>query len=285
MAYCQQLPNPQLDARRFGARCLPVLTDQALYDAVGVRIAFTGREGGVSRAPFDSFNLGTHVHDDPAAVLTNRSRLLSAFEKPDMPLLVPNQVHGDVVVSVDDVSVSALEDVAKKAQMGSDALVVGVSEVGALLCFADCVPVIVVSPTGRFAVIHAGWRGVMNGIAVKTVRQMIAKDSASVGQIASSQYNVYIGPHIHASCFETSEDVRDRFVERFGDTCAPDSRHVSLLDALRIDLTKAGVRKDRIVDAGICSVCSHDTYFSYRASGGTCGRHGAFAYRERQGED
>ena len=41
----------------------------------GIRALFTTRAGGVSTPPFDSFNLGDHVRDDPAAVATNRQRL------------------------------------------------------------------------------------------------------------------------------------------------------------------------------------------------------------------
>ena len=62
-----QLPIPQITARRFGARCLPALTDDALYERTGVRVAFTGRAGGVSEGPYSSLNLGNHVGDDPAS--------------------------------------------------------------------------------------------------------------------------------------------------------------------------------------------------------------------------
>ena len=76
MVATEQLPIPQMTARRFGARCLPALTDEALYERTGVRIAFTGREGGVSLAPYASLNLGNHVGDEPEAVERNRALLL-----------------------------------------------------------------------------------------------------------------------------------------------------------------------------------------------------------------
>ena len=44
-----------------------------------VRFAFTERTGGVSKAPYESLNLGTHVGDDPAAVAENRRRVLVAL--------------------------------------------------------------------------------------------------------------------------------------------------------------------------------------------------------------
>ena len=109
-----QLPIPQITARRFGARCLPALTDDALYERTGVRVAFTGRAGGVSEGPYSSLNLGNHVGDGPASVERNRALVLEALDAADVPLVVPSQVHGEVVVELDDASPEAL-DAAREA--------------------------------------------------------------------------------------------------------------------------------------------------------------------------
>lgn len=281
MVATDQLPIPYMNARRFGARRIPVLTDDVLFERTGVRIAFTGREGGVSTGPYASLNLGNHVGDDASAVERNRALLLEALGAPAVPVVVPSQVHGDELVRVADASPHAIDAACDRARAGADALAVGVSEVAALLCFADCVPVIIVSPTGRFAVAHAGWRGVENGIAARAVRRLAEDDAAQLGPDASRRYNVYVGPHIHAECFETGSDVRDRFSSRFGSSCIPDERHVNLLEALTLGLEEAGVVRERVADAGVCTTCSSDDYFSYRASGGVCGRHGAVAFRKR----
>lgn len=275
-----QLPIPQITARRFGARCLPALTDDALYERTGVRVAFTGRAGGVSEGPYSSLNLGNHVGDGPASVERNRALVLEALDAADVPLVVPSQVHGEVVVELDDASPEALDAAREAALAGADALVATVPGIAALLCFADCVPVIVVSPTGRFAVAHAGWRGVENGVAAKAVRALARADAAELGEDAASGYNVYVGPHIHASCFETGAYVRKRFEDRFGSSCIPDERHVDLLEALTVGLEEAGIDRARVADAGVCTVCSCDEFFSYRAAGGICGRHGAVAFRK-----
>lgn len=275
-----RLPLPHLSARRFGARLLPALTDDALFDAVGVRVAFTGREGGVSAPPFASLNLGGHVGDDARAVERNRLIALKALGGEGLPLVVPNQVHGDVVVEVDDAASDAVEAVRAQARAGADAVVAAVPGVAALLCFADCVPVVVVSPTGRFAVVHAGWRGVVNGIAPKAVRLMAERDAAKLGAFAAAGYNVYVGPHICPRCFETGEDVRARFVERFGEVVCHDGRHVDLSAALKCDLAAAGVSPERISCADACTKCAPERYYSFRAEGGVCGRHGAVAFRK-----
>ncbi|MBR5259901.1 MAG: laccase domain-containing protein [Eggerthellaceae bacterium] len=302
------LPMPSLSAREVGS--LHIITDDALARISGVRVAFTGAVGGVSEEPYSSLNLATHVGDNPEFVLENRARLMRAFDAEDVPLVVPSQVHGSNLVVVSDADQAAIEAVRAEAGLGADAVAVEVADVAALLCFADCVPVIIVSPTGRFAVVHAGWRGAVAKIASKAVLELCRLDACdstcSVGSSASidsassvdpsdsddmscssdpssfadpAQFNVYIGPHIHGECFECGEDVRTRFAEAFGQQCLCGSNCVSLFDALVADLISVGVDEARIVDSGVCTMCESPQFYSYRASGGTCGRHGALAFR------
>ena len=92
--------------------------------------------------------------------------------------------------------------------------------------------------------------------------------------------SVYIGPYIHAECFECGLDVHRAFVERFGEACAPDGAHIDLGAALVADLADAGIDTERrLADADICTACDTQRFYSYRASGGVCGRHGALAFR------
>ena len=280
------LPDPELTKGRFAS--ISAYSDEALYAATGVRIAFTTREGGVSEGPYASLNLGSHVKDDIASVRENRHRVLQAFSNEGTSLFVPNQVHGDTVLELGDpenidasLSSAEAQALALQAQDGADGLVVHARDAAALLCYADCVPVVIVSPTGRFAVVHAGWRGVDNLIAVKAVRAIARADKAVLGAEAASAYNVYIGPHIGPECFETGPDVHARFVSQFGEACAFDGTHIDLAEGLRIQLEQAGVNRSRIYDLAKCTVCENNEFFSYRGQGGTCGRHGAFAVRTR----
>ena len=275
-----RLPYPRLGLRAFGPQAIPLFTDEALLARTGVRVAFTGRSGGVSEGPYAELNLGGHVGDDPQAVSRNRGLLLAALGAPGLPVVVPNQVHGDELVEIDGAQADRVEELRRRAQQGADGLVVTTAGVAALLCFADCVPVVLVSASGRFAVVHAGWRGVLNGVAAKAAGRLAALDAPLLGSGAARELNVYVGPHIHAECFETGADVRARFVERFGAACAPDERHVDLFCALTAGLVEAGVDAARIAEAGVCTMCSADGYYSYRASGGVCGRHGALAFRK-----
>ncbi len=345
MSTTPNLVLPSLVGGRFAS--IDALTDQALFEQTGVRVAFTKRSGGVSAGNYASLNLGDHVDDSLAHVLENRSRVAAAFGFDEACLVVPKQVHGSRIVQVRSEGAAAAAAAREEASTGADALLVSCENTAALLCFADCVPVIVVSPSGRFCVAHAGWRGVLGGVAFNAVQQLARLDvldavadgggevaaavqeemaavqeiaavqeeteavqeiaaaargqagvaaadkgelcvavagntpstAASDMQAAAARMNVYIGPHICGNCFETGVDVAAQFKDRFGTACLLDERHVSLQRALEIGLAEVGVAEQRIVSAQACTVCGSGDYFSYRASGGVCGRHGALAVR------
>lgn len=267
------LPLPQLEQEILGT--LPVLTDNALARISGVRVAFTGREGGASEGCYGSLNLGAHVGDDPVAVAENVARAAAALGAAPEEVLVANQVHGTRIVEVREPGKDARTAAREAAAAGADGFLVTVPGALALLCFADCTPIAIVSPAGSFAVAHGGWRGCVGGIAGKAARALAAADGVPL-----SELNVYIGPHIGSCCFEVGDEVASQFHDVFGGACVEaDGHHVSMARAIAIDLARAGVSAERICEAGVCTQCHSDQYFSYRASDGVCGRHGVLAYR------
>ena len=114
------LPLPTLVEGCFAS--IPAFTDEALYKTCGVRVAFTERNGGVSKGPYDSLNFGSHVEDDPSSVKQNRSLLMKAFADSSCDLIVPKQVHGDDVLTI--ASVDEVAEVSRLASLGADALTV-----------------------------------------------------------------------------------------------------------------------------------------------------------------
>lgn len=267
------LPLPQLERTELGA--LSVLTDNALARISGVRVAFTGRAGGVSEGCYGELNLGGHVGDDPAHVAENVRRAAVALGAAPDEVLIANQVHGTRIIEVHDASPARLAAAREDAAAGADGFLVTVPHALALLCFADCTPLIMASPAGSFAVAHAGWRGCVGRIASAAAVRLARADG-----VTTSEINVYIGPRIGACCFEVGPEVAAQFRDAFGPECLEcGGRHVSMARAIRTDLASVGVDAQRICEAGICTMCSPGDYFSYRASGGTCGRHGALAYR------
>ena len=248
-------------------------TDEALFDKVNVRVAFSERSGGTSVGAYASLNLAAHVEDDLDAVHANRRRFMEALGLKEAALVVPKQVHSDRVVALRKATAQSVEEFRAEVGKGADALLVEARGVAAMLCYADCVPIVIVAPSGRFTVVHAGWRGVENEIAVKALHKlMLGEPGLSVD---ASHVNVYRGAYIHAECFEIGPDVHDLFTERFGRGVAFDDTHIDLGRALDMQLKKAGVDPTRIADVGRCTVCDNTHWFSYRAQGGVCGRHAA----------
>lgn len=257
-------------------------TDDVLFDSCGIRIAFTWRMGGVSNPPYEGLDLATHVGDNPAHVAKNRALLSEALGASDMPLLVPNQVHGSCIVSIGNRGEALSDATLETLAEGADGITVECEGVAALLCFADCVPVIIASPDGRFSVVHSGWRGVMAEIAPKALHGLTGEHaSIENGRLAilPSDCNIYIGPHICGKCFETSQDIAQGFIDKFGKDVALDGTHISLERAIKNSLLNAGADDARIVGVDACTRCRPDDFYSYRAEGGVCGRHGAMAFR------
>ena len=259
---------------------LTYYTDLKLEKSQGVKIAFTTRYGGASSKEFASLNFGHHVGDNPEDVKANLHRFAYCMGISPSNIITPFQIHKNDIVLVKEEGDAAIESLQQQANEGADAIVVCKSQVGALLCFADCVPVVIVSSSGNFAVVHAGWRGVMSDIVGDAYKLLRAQDNqACVDIVDSYQYNFYIGPYIHKECFETSKEIHDKFVSLYGKECSYMGNRINLSCAIIASLARCEVSKKRIADLNICTVCNDDDFFSYRSAGGKCGRHAAFAFR------
>ena len=260
---------PALERYRCGE--VTLLSDASV--AGGVTFAFTERGGGVSEPPFSSLNLGDACGDDPARVAENRRRALRAIGAGALEgrLVNPRQVHGDEVVVVaagDDESVRAARDAARA---GADAVVCTAPDVPVLLCFADCVPV-VLACEGGFAVVHSGWRGTIARIAAKALRALCDQTGR-----APSEVSAYVGPHVLARDYEVSPELAARFSAEFGPGVVAGERNLDLSTALAATLRDAGVPEGRVAWCGDSTASCTGRFFSYRAEVGACGRHGALA--------
>ncbi|MBY0286706.1 MAG: peptidoglycan editing factor PgeF [Mycobacteriaceae bacterium] len=159
---------------------------------VRIRRVTTTRAGGVSAPPFDTFNLGDHVGDDPAAVAANRKRLAAAVGLGDDGVVWMNQVHGDRVVVVDEHQAEPVDK--------TDALVTTRARLALAVVTADCVPVLLGDArAGVVAGAHAGRVGAQNGIVARTVEAMLDV-GAHVEDIS-----VLLGPSISGRNYEVPE--------------------------------------------------------------------------------
>jgi hypothetical protein len=234
----------------------------SLLSAQGVLHGFSLREGGVSKAPFGSLNLGKAVGDDPAAVDENLNRFLSAVGLPRAQLVTVNQVHGDTVV----VAEALAGPVDADAIVASDGFAAGVRT-------ADCVPILLHDPqTGVSAAVHAGWKGTVAHIATRTIEAMVRVHGTRPSDLIAA-----IGPRIGRCCFEVSADLALRFETdaAFGpdtvDSSRPARVTVDLALANRKLLESAGVTALEVLD--FCSSCDSGRFFSHRRDAGRTGRH------------
>ena len=127
-----------------------------------VRMVFTTRAGGASSSPYESFNLGDHVGDDPAAVAANRARLAGVLGLAPDDIVWMEQVHSNNVAVVPG-PVEA-----------TDAVVTTRRGLALAVLTADCVPVLLADHVnGVVAAAHAGRMGARNGIIPRTVAAMV----------------------------------------------------------------------------------------------------------------
>ena len=138
------------------------------WRAGGVTAAFPARGGGVSAPPFDSLNLGLSVNDEREHVLENRRRLCAAIGLTPERLVVPGQVHGTTLAWVGEAEAGrgALDSCSVIGE--HDGLLTAEASLGLVISYADCVPVVIVAEGERgplLATVHAGWRGMIAGIA------------------------------------------------------------------------------------------------------------------------
>lgn len=173
---------------------------------VGQRVGavFTTRHSGVSAPPFDSFNLGDHVGDDPKAVAAHREFLAQAIGR--RPVFL-QQVHGCGLARLDADSPDGLV---------ADACLSASPDVACTVMVADCMPVLLADRQGKaVAAAHAGWRGLAGGVieaAVAGLRQSLAA-SGHVGSHDPGDVLAWLGPCIGPAAFEVGEEVRNAFTD------------------------------------------------------------------------
>ena len=237
----------------------------------GVTFAFTERTGGVSQGVYASLNLGDACGDNAATVDENRARALAAIGAAGLEsaLVNPKQVHGSHVVRVS--SPDSLAEAQAEAKAGADAVVCTVPGVPVLLCYADCVPVILVGE-GGFAVVHSGWRGTLARVAAKAARALAEELDCDPKGISA-----FVGPHIREADYEVSPELVATFRDAFGAEVSLDGAHLNLSFAVKAALAEVGITT--CVDAApdVSTPKATERFFSFRASGGECGRIGALA--------
>ncbi len=211
----------------------------------GARRALTGRPGGVSRGPWEGLNLGLHVEDDPADVAENRRRLGVAVGH---PVVWMAQCHGADVAVVDRVP-----EVAPQC----DAVVTTAPDLALAVLVADCVPVLLASPSGVVAAVHAGRPGMVAGVVPAAV--------AVMRDLGAEQVDAVVGPSVCGRCYEVPAEMREAAA-----AVVPVCATVSWTGTPAVDVAAGVVAQLRALEVDVtwvpgCTRESADLY-SYRGS-------------------
>ena len=174
--------------------------------------------------------------------------------------VVARQVHGAEVLTV----AQALAGYTVGSSE-ADGVATTLPGVAAAVHVADCVPV-AIGGAGGVAMLHCGWRGLDGGIVSAGVARL--RRLGVEGQLVAA-----IGPGVGGCCYETGEEVR----ERFSAYRASAGRLLDLKAVARAQLHEAGV--GLVEDVGVCTICSKPgRLYSHRRDGASCGRQGGFAW-------
>ncbi len=234
----------------------------------------TTKQGGNSNRPYDGFNLATHVGDDYNTVVSNRLLLQSELDLPAEPIWL-NQVHGTTVLSFTEIANS---DFNPGSNLGSnqgftaaesncaDAIVSFEQNTVCAVLTADCLPLLVTDLHGtRVAAIHAGWRGLRDGIIERTIATL---------NCDSEKLLVWIGPAISRAVFEVDDTVRDEFItidlsaeSAFSNDYKNNQIGHWLMDLVVLAkqrLLSCAIPENAIYGGNHCSYLEQDLFYSYR---------------------
>jgi hypothetical protein len=217
-----------------------------------VRACVTTRDGGVSRGPYASLNLATHVQDIADDVAANRTRLAHALNLPGPPRWL-TQVHGTRCVDAATIGAPVDADAAWTDRPG----------VVCAILTADCLPILLCDRAGtRIAAAHAGWRGLCDGVIASTLAALA---------VPGAELCAWIGPGIGVAAYAVGAELRERFMAADAEAEAcfirrDDSWYADLAGLARQQLTRAGVRD--IADCGLCTY-GDTRFYSHRRDGVT----------------
>jgi len=207
----------------------------------GYVVAFTTRIGGASEAPYDSLNLSRGTGDDPVRVEHNRRIACEEIGVPYERLAFNRQVHSPTV---------------HRAEPGvrgapGDGLWTDERDLPLLAMSADCLPIVVAATDGtqRLAVLHAGWRGLAEGVV-----------EAGVAALGDGAKAAVVGPAIGPCCYEVGPEVSQRY-----DADLTRDGRLDLWTAAERALRRAGV--DQVERVDLCTRDHPELFFSHRRDG------------------
>jgi polyphenol oxidase len=227
----------------------------------------TTRQRGVSKAPYDTFNLGDHVGDDLAAVQENRQRLISELALPNEPFWL-KQVHGVQVICPNNKPENNNDNT-------GDAAYTRTPDTVCAVLTADCLPVLICNRAGTcVAAVHAGWKSLAAGIIEETIKTL---------DLPGNNLLAWLGPAIGPDMFEVGAEVRELFLQSDANAAVafqPSKTSgrwlADIYQLARQRLESMGVTA--IYGGDFCTYTDSERFFSYRRDGQATGRMASLIY-------
>ena len=219
----------------------------------------TTREGGVSKSPFSSNNLGAHVGDCPNDVKKNRDIL--ATELPNPPVWL-NQTHSTDIFHINQTSLSSL--IENPNVINADASFTKLTHTVCCVMTADCLPILITNRRGNtVSSVHAGWRGLADGIVEKSVAMFNDTPNDLI---------IWLGPAIGPAAFEVGDDVYNQFIALdilFKKAFTPlgDKYLANIYQLATLKLEKLGITN--VYGGEYCTYTNESLFYSYRRDGQT----------------
>ncbi len=215
------------------------------------------RHGGISKGACATLNVGEGTSDVPQYVITNRELIRKAIQMPR--LIFPHQMHG---TNVERITPKNLEKTHH-----ADAIFTTEKNLALGVTHADCQAAIFYDPVHEaIAVVHAGWRGLVQNIYARTLETM-QRDVGSQPQNLIVCISPSLGPD-HAEYRNYKHELPQEF---WPFQAKPD--YFDFWAISRKQLTAMGALEKNIEITETCTYCNSKDYFSHRRDKDT-GRHG-----------
>jgi YfiH family protein len=214
------------------------------------------RNSGYSRPPYRSLNVSYGIGDDDEKVAQNRQLIARCLSARNLTFV--NQLHGKSILVLSRNHAAEARHPCGSPLRG-DALVTDKPETFLAIQVADCQSLLMYDPIRQvIANVHAGWRGSIDNIIGRTVRAMEDHFGCDPDTI-----RVGIGPSLGPCCAEFIH-YQTEIPEKFWPYKDADD-HFDFWSISQDQLLEAGVSRENIECARICTRCHPEWFFSYRA--------------------
>jgi len=244
------------------------------YDfGFSVRAFSTTRNGGISEGSYSSFNINNYNGDSLEHVLENRRLLCEYLSIDDDHLILPNQTHTNNVVNLSEDFFHWSYTIQQSYLKNVDAIITSEKKVCIGISTVDCVPLLFYDKSKSvIAAVHAGWRGTVNKIVLKTIDKLYQDYGCNSEDIV-----VEMGPSISQKAFEVDSVVYNFFIEAHFEMPLlaikkKDKWYIDLCEANRQLLLSVGILEKNIKVSSICTYYNDDRFFSARRLGIHSGR-------------